>query len=347
MRPRVSVLLPVRNGMPWLREALASLAQQTFRDFEVLVMEDGSTDATLECLATWPDARLRVIPTGGAGIAAALTTGLDAARAPLVARQDADDLSMPDRLQAQVKYLDEHPDVGLVASRAEYIDERGAPVDNGWVRTVRRQQDVAVTPRDIQALMPLTCCLTHGSVMARAEVLCRAGGYRQEMAPAEDYDLWLRLLPTSRLAKLPERLYQYRIHDGQVSILARDEQIRRTIAAKLAHLRRSFPELPLRARLAILGGGRGDAYYRAVAPEYGFDPLPALPARAGESERLSPGGVAVDWAATAMRSSDALVVTDFTALEECHQAIARDRHGRGASRLGNFFVAPRRPPHAA
>src|SRR5687767_7946066 len=222
--PRVSVLLPVRNGLPWIREALDSLAWQTLNDFEVIALEDGSTDGTADVLAGWPDDRLRVIPTGGIGIAAALNIGLEAARAPLVARQDADDISAPDRLEAQVDYLIGHTDVGLVATVADYIDGRGEPIENDWVNTVRAQQDVAVTPDQIRELMPLTCCLTHGSIMARTGLLRAAGGYRQAMAPAEDYDLWLRLLPRTPIAKLSRRLYRYRVHDAQVSAQARQQQ---------------------------------------------------------------------------------------------------------------------------
>ncbi len=345
MTPRISVLLPVRNGMPWLPEALTSLSNQTCADFEIIAIEDGSTDGTAQCLAAWPDRRLRIIRTGGVGVAAALTAGLDAARAPLIARHDADDVSVPARFAAQAEYLASHPDVAVVASTADYIDGAGQPVDNAWVRTVRRQQDAASTPDDIRALMPLTCCITHGSVMAHAAVLRAAGGYRQETAPAEDYDLWLRLLPVARFAKLPQRLYRYRVHDDQVSSRARDEQIRQTVAAKLAYVRRVCPELPADARLAIVGSNRGDGVYRAVAPQYGFRLLPQLVLRRGavllaDLENARRAG-------SAIRSCDALVVTDFSALDDCAAALTPANIGRDVRRIGNVFVAPRRLPRVA
>src|SRR5688572_8142772 len=114
MLPRVSVLMPVRDGLPWLHDALTSLSSQTFEEFEILALEDGSTDGTPEVLASWPDDRLRVIRTGGVGIAAALNIGLEAACAPLIARQDADDVSAPERLEAQVDYLDSRIEVGVL-----------------------------------------------------------------------------------------------------------------------------------------------------------------------------------------------------------------------------------------
>ena len=192
--PRVSILLPVRNGMPWLPAALEGLWRQTFADFEVLAVEDGSTDATAAELARQTDRRLRVLPTGGVGLAKALNHGLAHARGALVARHDADDLSHPERLARQVAFLDAHREIDVLATAADYIGPDGEPVDDDWVRTVRRRQDVATTPEQIARLLPVTCCITHGSVMTRMAVLRGAGGYRDEFVPADDYDLWLRLL---------------------------------------------------------------------------------------------------------------------------------------------------------
>jgi glycosyltransferase involved in cell wall biosynthesis len=319
LKPRVSVLLPVRNGLPWLREALESLAVQTMPDFEIVVLEDGSTDGTADFLASWGDDRMRVVSTGGVGIAAALNIGLGEASAPLVARQDADDASAPERLAVQTEYLNIHSDIGVLATVADYIDGDGSAVDNDWVRTVRRQQDVASTPAQIRELMPLTCCVTHGSIVARAAVLTAAGGYRQSMAPAEDYDLWLRLLPETQLAKLPERLYRYRVHAGQVSAQAREAQLLKTLTAKYEYVRRVCARLPARARLAIVGAGRGADAYRMLAPAHGFDVMPEPSMR---------------------RSCDAVVVANFADVPEYERAFGRDRHGE-ILRLGNFFV-PRR-----
>jgi glycosyltransferase involved in cell wall biosynthesis len=229
--PRVSVLMPVRNGLPWLRDALDSLARQTLRELEIIVLEDGSTDGTAGFLGTWTDDRIRIIPTAGIGMARALNVGLDAARAPFVARHDADDVSAPIRMEAQLRYLLSRPDIDVVASTVDYIDADGRPVVNEWVRTVRRQQDAALAPHQIAELMPLTCCVTHGSIMARVEVLRAAGGYRPDIWPVEDYDLWLRLLPGAAIAKMSPRLYRYRLHEAQLSAQVRDEQLRQALAA--------------------------------------------------------------------------------------------------------------------
>jgi glycosyltransferase involved in cell wall biosynthesis len=336
--PRVSVLLPVRNGLPWIREALDSLAWQTLDDFEILALEDGSTDGTAEVLAGWPDDRLRVISTGGVGIAAALNVGLEAARAPLVARQDADDVSAPDRLEAQVAYLISHTDVGLAATVADYIDGRGEPIENDWVRTIRAQHDVALTPDQIRELMPLTCCITHGSIMARTGVLRAAGGYRQEMAPAEDYDLWLRLLPRTPIAKLPDRLYRYRVHAAQVSARARHQQLVQTLLAKCAYVRRLHPDLPSPARLIVAGSGRGAACYRAVVSAHGFETVPPPPALQKEKLGLLADPIVRRWA---LDACDALVVGDFADLGAYSEALLSGADA-AVVRLGNFFVPRQR-----
>lgn len=312
--PRVSVLLPVRNGLPWLQSALDGLWGQTFTPFEAIVIEDGSTDATAALLARQTDPRLRVLETGGVGIAEALNRGLAAARAPLVARQDADDVSHPERLARQVAYLDAHADVDVVASTADYIGPHGEAVENDWVRAVRRVHDAATSPDQVARLLPVMCCLTHGSVMAKTSVIRRAGGYAADCVPAEDYDLWLRLLPAHRFAKLPERLYQYRVHPQQSGDLNRDRQTHQAIRAKLSWLRRMEPDLPARARLAALGSDRGRDWYARVAPVAGFTVV----------------GADDDW--------DVLALTDLFEVDATMPAwLAREA---GRSR-GNFLVRDR------
>jgi hypothetical protein len=331
--PRASVLLPVAAGTPWLGDTLASLSAQTLEAIEILALVDGSREATPPLVASWPDARLRIVPTGGVGIGAALQIGLGAARAPLVARQDADDLSAPDRLERQVSYLERYTHIDLVACTAEYIDGDGRPVVNDWVQTVRQQQDVAVTPEQIRDLMPLTCCITHGSIVARAGVLRAAGGYRDSTTPVEDYDLWLRLLPTRRLAKLPERLYSCRVHDAQGGMDTRDTHLRQTIALKLAYVRRLCAGLPAPARLAVVG--RGVDLYCAVAPEQQFVPVPGLPAL--DPDRL-PRLTRPALRRRSFDGWDVLAVTDVHAIDAYRAVFGTDREDSVLKRVGNLFV---------
>jgi glycosyltransferase involved in cell wall biosynthesis len=311
--PRVSVLMPVRNGLPWIAEAIASICRQSFGDFELIILEDGSTDDTPAFLSTVCDPRIRCLTTGGTGIAAALNTGLAVARGAYIARQDADDESLPDRLAQQVARLDARPEIALVATPAEYIDEHGRPVDNDWTRAIRSRQDPARTPESIASLMPLTCCVTHGSIMARAGVLRGAGGYRPEMVPAEDYDLWLRLMPGARFSKLEERLYRYRVHAKQTASGPLARQTKLAVLAKLLYVRRLFPHLPTRGRLAITGPGPGVRVYESVAADAGFV----------VSQRDA------DW--------DVMAATDFDHVEEYAAELADDRE-TSVERVGNLFV---------
>ena len=268
----VSVVLPVRNGLPYIREAVASILAQSFSAFELLVIDDGSTDGTREWLETQSESRLRVIPSAGTGVVAALNTGLSKARGALVARQDADDRSHPERLATQVAFLQDHPDVAVVGTLADFIDECGRPVETPWVADVRRVHDAACSPEALGVLLPLTCGLAHGTVMARTAILRKAGGYRAAFEWAEDYDLWLRLLPDHRFAKVPQRLYTHRLHAGQVSRERRDAQLARTIAAKLEYIRRRHPHITPESVVTIEGDGRGAAEYQSALERAGLTP---------------------------------------------------------------------------
>lgn len=210
MTPQVSVIMPVRDAGAWVTEAIASLAAQTFADFELLVIDDGSDDATRAILDTTApgDRRTRVIRTERLGLVAALNRGLAEARAPLLARLDADDRALPERLAAQVGYLAQHAEVGLVGSWAQRIDAQGSVT--GRLTPETGSDELA---RILVSRNPFI----HSSIMLRAELARRLGGYRPAFAGAEDYDLWLRIAETSRLANLPEVLVQYRRHRASAS----------------------------------------------------------------------------------------------------------------------------------
>lgn len=318
--PAVSVLLPVRNGMPFLPEAIESVLGQTCRNFELIVIDDGSIDGTTEYLRSVTDPRMRVVGPAGSGIADALNAGLGCARAPLVARQDADDRSAPERLARQLAFLDAHPEVTVLATCATFIDDDGRDVENAWTRTVREQQDPARTPDEIRSLMPLTCCITHGSVLMRSDAVRARGGYHTTAVPAEDYDLWLRLLPGHQIAKLPDRLYEYRVHRAQSSVIRRREQTACVIGAKLRFLRRQVPGLRWPARLVLPCDDRGAALFRAVGLSEGFD--------------TEPGTIA-----GSCDGADVIVVTDFAALP---RFAAESRIFEDYVQFGNMFVRRQR-----
>jgi glycosyltransferase involved in cell wall biosynthesis len=199
--PAVSVVMPVRNARPFLDEAVRSVLGQTFRDFELVVLDDASEDGSAEILREWArrDARVRLVesrrPLGLSGSSEAVVRE---ARAPLVARMDADDVAHPERLARQLEVMRARPEVVLVGSLCEGIDAAG--------RRVR--------PRDRWRLVRASLYppFPHGSAMFRREAFEAVGGYREDCAGWEDQDLFLRLSRRGRVVVLPETLYFYRYH---------------------------------------------------------------------------------------------------------------------------------------
>jgi glycosyltransferase involved in cell wall biosynthesis len=204
----VSVVLPVRDGEPFLREALESVLRQTHADLEIVVVDDGSTDGTAETLAAVRDPRLRVFRQPADGLVSALRRGLAESRGALVARMDADDVAEPRRIERQVELLDRRPRVGMAATWVAVIDERG--------RELRREV-LPSDDRDLSRRLLLRNPFQHGSVVVRREALEAAGGYRDDYGANEDYDLWRRIAASWELACVPEVLYRYRVHSGAVT----------------------------------------------------------------------------------------------------------------------------------
>jgi len=197
--PKVSVVLPVRNGEPFLAEAIESVVEQAD---ELIVVDDGSTDGSAAIAAGLGVTLLRQEQIG---LVAALIRGITESSAPYVARMDADDVSLPGRLERQVDFLDEHPRAAFVAPGVEVIDGAGIRVDE----IVLPSED-----RSLRRRLLLRNPFTHGSVVIRRSALDSVGGYRADYGANEDYDLWRRLARSWELAAIPEILYRYRRHPG-------------------------------------------------------------------------------------------------------------------------------------
>lgn len=211
---RVTVLMAVYNGGEHLPAAVGSILTQTFNDFELLVVDDGSTDGSSEFLRRLDDRRVRVIRQENQGLVAALNRGLAETRTELVARMDADDVSAPTRLERQVRFLDENPRVAAVGCCYEVIDESG------------RVQDVvhvAAEPGYLHRRLYFRNTFAHASMMFRLSAVLEAGKYR-DVGPVEDYDLWIRLAARDDLAGLPDTLFAYRLTRGGVSVSAVQRQ---------------------------------------------------------------------------------------------------------------------------
>ena len=250
--PKISVLLPCYNASGTLGEALDSLARQTLGDFEIVAVDDGSTDSTLPILQGWAlkDSRLRILPRTHQGIIAALNAGLEVCTASYVARMDADDCAHPERLEKQAAFLDAHPEVGVVSCRvAGFPPEQvrqGFAIYLEWLNGLLSDDDIR---REIFVESPLP----HPSLTIRGELLQQVGGY-QDHGWAEDYDLLLRLyLAGARFAKLPEVLLEWREHPQRLTCTDSRYSLENFVRAKAFYLTLG----PLAGREAVIIWGAG------------------------------------------------------------------------------------------
>jgi len=246
--PRVSVVLAVRDGAPWVGEAVRSVLGQTLTDLELVVIDDGSTDDTPQTLAGFVDSRLRVARRARLGLTRSLNEGVSLARAPLIARLDADDVAMPERLARQIAFLDAHPEIGLLGTGATEVDAAGREVG----RLVPPAADA-----DIRRALIRRNVFVHSSVVMRRQALASAGGYDAAFPVAQDYDLWLRLARLTRLANLPEPLVTRRLLPGRVSATRESDRLRAEARVRWRELRAGrYPAwcivFALRPRLALV-----------------------------------------------------------------------------------------------
>lgn len=242
--PRVSVLLPVRNGGALLEAALGDLARQTFRDVEVVVVDDGSDDETPARLGRFVEAdplRRRALRQAPSGIVAALERGRAAARGEILLRMDADDRCHPDRVRRQVAFLDAHPGIDVVGTQIHVFPRAARTL--GMERYEAWQNGLLTHDAMAEELL-VESPLCHPSVAMRREALDRVGGYRDGDFP-EDYDLWLRMEASgARFAKLPGRLTLWREGPTRLTRTGHCYGPEALRAAKLRYLTRPGGPLP-------------------------------------------------------------------------------------------------------
>ena len=266
--PTLSVLLPVRDAASWLRASLDSLWRQTAREFEVIAVDDGSTDGSGERLERMAagESRLQVIRTPARGLPAALATALEHAHGDLIARHDADDLSHRDRFALQCRHLSAHAEVSVVGCRVRLFP---AASTGAGMRRWAAWHNSLLTHETMAREALIDSPLAHGSAMIRREALVHAGGWEEHGWP-EDLDLWVRMLAAgARFAKLPRTLYAWRQHPA--SATRRDPRYRRD---RFMALRREALErgvLHDANRVTLIGVGRSLAAWRHALADPGRD----------------------------------------------------------------------------
>lgn len=226
--PLVTVLMSVYNGEPYLKKTIDSILNQSYSDFEFLIINDGSTDASRSILEheAKRDPRIKVISRDNQGLVASLNYGLSRACGQLVARIDADDIAYPQRLEKQVAYMADHPELLALGSAITLIDNQG--------RSIKQISYPSGTKR-VKSAMMYGSKLAHPAVIMRREQVLQIGAYREACRHAEDYDLWLRLLEVGEIDNLEEPLLYYRQHDEKISLTESFTQRLATECAKFAY----------------------------------------------------------------------------------------------------------------
>jgi len=266
MQPQVSILLPVRDEEQHLSNALRSLQRQTFRDWELVVVDDGSSDKTPGILKTFAakDPRIHIIRQPAKGLVSALNRGLDVCKAPLVARMDGDDVCHPERLNKQITVFQKDPSLTLVASCVRHFPrmtiQRRMLAYEDWQNEILIHADII---RNLFVESPFA----HPSVMYRREAVIAVGGYRQK-AWAEDYDLWLRLAEQGvRFARCPEILLYWRDRPQRLTRTADNCSLDSFRACKAHFLKRSY--LKDYSEVTLWGAGLEGKAWRKILQNVG------------------------------------------------------------------------------
>ncbi len=224
--PDVSVLLPVFNGSRWLQQSIESVQNQSLTDFELVIVDDGSTDGShlIAANAARLDDRIHVVRQAHSGVATALNYGIALSTSKLIARMDADDIAHRGRLQKQFNVFQEHTRIGALGSWARLIDEEGRGLGD---------LKPEIDPIKLHNLLIKQNPFIHSSMMFSANLVRQLGGYRTVLDGAEDYDLWLRMSEHAPLANVPERLINLRRHVTSASAMS---NMRQLLAARLARM---------------------------------------------------------------------------------------------------------------
>ena len=235
LNPKVSILMCVYNGEIHLREAVESILNQSFKDFEFVIVDDGSTDSSWQILTEYSigDSRIVLIQNEkNLGLEKSLNKGLAATKGEYFARQDADDVSIANRLQLQVDFLDNHPEVGALGTCVEYIDDRSHTTGTNSLPTDHES---------LQSLLLFNNFMHHSTLMVRRSLMQKLEGYNEDMRYVEDYDLWWRLSCLSRLATLPDILLKRRLDNRpRISKLYREKQLHNSFEISFKAVRESL-----------------------------------------------------------------------------------------------------------
>ena len=208
--PKVTVLMPAYNAEKYIEEAIASVLQQSFTDFELLIVNDGSADSTEEIIRSFNDPRIVLISQENKGVSAALNAGLRVARAEYIARFDADDICHPNRLKIQYEFITTWPEYSIVGSTADYIDAKGHFMFTHHLDGHLNEE--------LQQLKYSVCPFIHSSVMYKKDAIINHGGYNEYAYTYEDHFLWVNILKYEKACNLSQSLIKVRLNPESITI---------------------------------------------------------------------------------------------------------------------------------
>ncbi len=216
--PLVSILMPVYNGSEYLRPAINSILNQTFDNFELIIVNDGSTDDSLAIIETYADTRIVILNQENQGVARSLNNGLRIAKGKYVRRHDADDISTPDSIEIQMNFLEQNPNYAMVCAQQAFMTSNGkiAPkfkVPNSKYFEGQIKKDLSFDDFSNDRSSPVV----HGTACFHRQIVLNLGSYRTEFIVSEDNDLWLRILEKHRIAVLNRCIYYMRIHPNSAT----------------------------------------------------------------------------------------------------------------------------------
>jgi glycosyltransferase involved in cell wall biosynthesis len=225
--PRITVLMPVFNGETYLYESISSLLNQSFSDFEFLIVNDGSWDRSRQIIESFHDPRIRVLHHEvNQGLITCLNEGIRVAEGEFIARMDADDISLPDRLRVQLEFMEKNTHIGVCGAGVQVLG-----TNDIW--------RMPVNAEEVKCFLMFRCCLAHPTVMIRKRILDDTGiRYNANYIHAEDYHMWTELMMHTNLVNLPDVLLLYRLHESQVSRQYREQQSNKAWEIQLNQLDR-------------------------------------------------------------------------------------------------------------
>lgn len=228
--PAITVLMPVHNAEEHIREAIESILVQTFNDFEFLIVDDGSTDSTRDIVRTYNDPRIKLVKnTKNRGTVHVLNQGIELARGKYIARMDADDISLPKRLEKQFAFMERNPSIGISGSAMRLIKK-------GKLKNTRKQP---CTNEELKIQLLFGTCFFHPTVILRTD-LAKTHPYPDNLVYTQDYNYWTNLADKTQFANLDETLLHFRTHETQISHTKAGLQISNARTIRTAYLQKLF-----------------------------------------------------------------------------------------------------------